>query len=216
MKPVPIFIALVIVGIALFSFSSLGNFQKKSSTPDGLLSDNQTRDIIDYPKVNNDNNNQAVNSAPSDAISSTSAVIKTEKGNIVLELYPQDAPRTVMNFTTLSSRGYYDNLTFHRVEEWVIQGGDPSGNGSGGTSIYGNTFEDELNPNTKSYKGGYVRGVLAMANRGPNTNGSQFFILTKDTPLDHAYTIFGKVTSGMDVVDQIQVGDKFSTIEVGN
>lgn len=118
------------------------------------------------------------------------------------------------NFATLAKRGYYDNLTFHRVEDWVIQGGDPSGNGSGGTSIYGSTFADELNPNTPSYKEGYKEGVLAMANRGPNTNGSQFFILKKDYPLDHAYTIFGKVLSGMEVVTSIAIGDKMIKVVI--
>lgn len=98
---------------------------------------------------------------------------------------------------------------------FVIQGGDPKGNGTGGYSIFGPTFEDELNPNTPSYKEGYKEGVVAMANRGPNTNGSQFFIMLADnTTLPHAYTIFGKVTSGMDIVKQIAVGDKMTSIEV--
>ena len=151
-----------------------------------------------------------------DIISAKMATIHTVKGDIELELYPQDAPKTVANFATLSKKGYYNGLTFHRVVPgFVIQGGDPSGNGSGGYSIYGPTFEDELNPETPSYKAGYVEGVLAMANRGPNTNGSQFFIMLADnTSLPHNYTIFGKVTKGMDVVKQIVVGDKMNTIEV--
>ena len=152
--------------------------------------------------------------AESDRISAKAATIKTAKGNIELELYASEAAKTVTNFATLSKRGYYNNLTFHRVEDWVIQGGDPDGTGGGGTSIYGETFEDELSTDSPSYKVGYVEGVLAMANRGPNTNGSQFFILKRDTPLDHAYTIFGKVTSGMDVVKKIAIGDKILTIEV--
>jgi|SRR3989344_6903508 len=152
--------------------------------------------------------------AESDRISATKAVIKTSKGNIDLDLYPSDAPKTVTNFATHSKNGYYDNLTFHRVEDWVIQGGDPSGNGTGGSSIYGEKFEDELNPNTPSYKEGYVEGVLAMANSGPNTNASQFFILKKSTPLDPAYTIFGKVTNGVDVVNKIKIGDKILGIDV--
>lgn len=133
---------------------------------------------------------------------------------IELVLYATEAAKTVTNFATLAKRGYYNNLTFHRVEDWVIQGGDPSGNGSGGTSIYGPTFEDELNADSPSYKTGYVEGVLAMANRGPNTNGSQFFILKRDTPLNHAYTIFGKVISGMEVAKNIAIGDKMTTIEI--
>ncbi|HVZ12602.1 MAG TPA: peptidylprolyl isomerase [Patescibacteria group bacterium] len=140
--------------------------------------------------------------------------MRTDKGDITVDLYASEAAKTVTNFATLAKRGYYNNLTFHRVEDWVIQGGDPSGNGSGGTSIYGPTFEDELNPNTPSYQAGYIRGVLAMANRGPNTNGSQFFILKKDTPLPHAYTIFGKVTNGLDVVDQVVVGTKILGIDI--
>lgn len=149
-------------------------------------------------------------------VSATSAVIKTAKGDIALELYPNDAPKTVMNFATLAKNGYYDNLTFHRVVPgFVIQGGDPNGNGTGGVSIYGAKFEDELNPDTASYKTGYLEGVLAMANAGPNTNGSQFFImLANNTSLPKNYTIFGKVTSGLDVVHKIAVGDVITTITV--
>ena len=148
--------------------------------------------------------------------SASAATIHTVKGDITIALYPQDAPKTVMNFATLAKAGYYNNLTFHRVEPgFVIQGGDPNGNGTGGESIFGPTFEDELNASTSSYKAGYMEGVVAMANRGPNTNGSQFFIMLADnTSLPHAYTIFGKVTQGMDVVKKIQVGDKMTTIDV--
>ncbi|MDE2026285.1 MAG: peptidylprolyl isomerase [Patescibacteria group bacterium] len=146
----------------------------------------------------------------------TQATIKTAKGDIVIQLYPQDAPKTVANFATLAKYGYYNNLTFHRVVPgFVIQGGDPKGDGTGGVSIFGPTFEDELNPNTPSYQAGYKEGVVAMANRGPNTNGSQFFImLADDDSLPHSYTIFGKVTQGMDVVKQIVVGDKMQTIQI--
>jgi cyclophilin family peptidyl-prolyl cis-trans isomerase len=148
--------------------------------------------------------------------SATAAIIHTVKGDITIQFYPEDAPKTVMNFATLAKAGYYNNLTFHRVEPgFVIQGGDPNGNGTGGESIYGPTFEDELNATTSSYKAGYMEGVVAMANRGPNTNGSQFFIMLADnTSLPHAYTIFGKVTQGMDVVHNIQVGDKMTSIDV--
>jgi cyclophilin family peptidyl-prolyl cis-trans isomerase len=127
--------------------------------------------------------------------------ITTNFGDIVLQTYDADAPKTVENFITLASKGFYDNLTFHRViSGFMIQGGDPTGTGSGGP---GYAFADELNPNTPSYKLGYVRGTVAMANSGPNTNGSQFFIMHQDYPLDHNYTIFGHVVSGMDVVDKI-------------
>ncbi len=141
--------------------------------------------------------------------------IITTKGLIEIELYPQDAPKTVENFATLTTQGYYNGLTFHRVEPgFVIQGGDPSGNGTGGKSIFGDTFADELNPETQSYKNGYKEGVVAMANRGPNTNGSQFFIMLADNDLPHAYTIFGKVVKGMNVVKQIVAGDKMIEVKI--
>jgi len=127
--------------------------------------------------------------------------IDTNFGKIVLELYEKDAPKTVENFKTLAEKGFYNNLIFHRViSGFMIQGGDPSGNGTGGP---GYKFEDELNPNTASYKTGYKKGVLAMANSGPNTNGSQFFIMLENYPLPHNYTIFGHVVSGQEVVDAI-------------
>ncbi len=153
--------------------------------------------------------------AASDIITAEMITIHTAKGDIEFETYPKDAPKTVANFSTLAKKGYYNGLTFHRVEPgFVIQGGDPNGNGSGGYSIYGPTFEDELNPDTVSYKEGYKEGVVAMANRGPNTNGSQFFIMLADNDsLPKNYTIFGKVTKGMDVVKQIAVGDKMTSVE---
>ncbi len=127
--------------------------------------------------------------------------IETNYGKIVFETYNDDAPNTVNNFVTLAKKGFYDGLTFHRViKGFMIQGGDPSGNGTGGP---GYKFADELNPATPSYKAGYKRGVVAMANAGPNTNGSQFFIMHADYPLPNAYTIFGKVVSGIEVVDKI-------------
>ncbi len=129
------------------------------------------------------------------------AVIETNFGKIVLEFYPADAPRAVENFLTLAKKGFYDDLTFHRViPGFMIQGGDPSGDGTGGP---GYTFPDELNPDTVSYKAGYKKGVLAMANAGPDTNGSQFFIMLEDYPLPHNYTIFGRVISGQEIVDKI-------------
>jgi cyclophilin family peptidyl-prolyl cis-trans isomerase len=127
--------------------------------------------------------------------------IQTNKGTIVFDTYDADAPNTVNNFITLANKGFYNGLIFHRViEGFMIQGGDPTGTGTGGP---GYTFADELNPATPSYQAGYVRGTVAMANAGPNTNGSQFFIVQTDTPLPHSYTIFGHVISGMDVVDAI-------------
>ncbi|MDD5547698.1 MAG: peptidylprolyl isomerase [Candidatus Pacebacteria bacterium] len=127
--------------------------------------------------------------------------IKTNLGDIQFQTYDADAPKTVNNFVTLAQKGFYDNLIFHRViKGFMIQGGDPSGNGTGGP---GYKFEDELNPQTDSYKAGYKKGVVAMANAGPNTNGSQFFIMLEDYPLPNAYTIFGKVIKGQDIVDKI-------------
>lgn len=135
----------------------------------------------------------------------TVAIIQTKFGNIEIELYTNDAPRTTKNFIELSKEGYYNGVTFHRIAKgFVIQGGDSTGTGAGGRSIYGPTFEDELNQNTLSYKEGYMRGVVAMANSGPNTNTSQFFIMLSDVPqLPKNYTIFGKVINGMEAVDQI-------------
>ena len=127
--------------------------------------------------------------------------IETNVGEIQFQTYDADAPKTVENFISLANKGFYDGLIFHRVmKNFVIQGGDPNGTGTGGP---GYKFEDELDPNTESYKEGYKKGVVAMANSGPNTNGSQFFIMLQDYPLPHSYTIFGKVVVGQDVVDYI-------------
>ncbi len=127
--------------------------------------------------------------------------IQTTKGDITIELFNNDAPKTVANFLTLVNKGFYDNVIFHRViSGFMIQGGDPTGTGRGGP---GYQFADELDPKTASYQAGYVRGVVAMANSGPNTNGSQFFIMHQDYPLDHNYTIFGRVVTGLEVVDAI-------------
>jgi len=122
----------------------------------------------------------------------------TNHGTIELELFEGDAPKTVENFTKLSQDGFYDGLIFHRViKDFMIQGGCPEGTGTGGP---GYTFEDEFNDNK------IVRGALAMANAGPNTNGSQFFIVTTDAApwLDGKHTVFGRVTEGMDTVDSIE------------
>ncbi len=127
--------------------------------------------------------------------------IVTTLGTIVFRTYDADAPKTVANFVKLANEKFYDNLIFHRViDGFMIQGGDPKGTGMGGP---GYTFADELNPDTESYQRGYVPGTVAMANAGPNTNGSQFFIMQGNTPLPHDYTIFGHVVSGQDVVDAI-------------
>ena len=131
---------------------------------------------------------------------SYTAVIQTSMGDLTVEFFTDTAPITVNNFVSLSNDGYYDNIIFHRViSGFMIQGGDPSGTGHGEYGKFpGYTFEDELN-NQQPYE----KGILAMANAGPNTNGSQFFIMHVDYPLPYQYTIFGKVTDGLDVIDTI-------------
>lgn len=132
------------------------------------------------------------------------AVLATDKGEIAIELLPSAAPKTVENFRLLSQRGYYNGTTFHRiVKGFMIQGGDPKGDGSGGESAWGGFFQDEIDKKSPLYRDGYKRGSVAMANTGPNQNGSQFFIVQKDYPLHPGFTIFGRVTRGMDVVDAI-------------
>lgn len=129
------------------------------------------------------------------------ATIETNLGKIVIEFYPQDAPNTVENFKKLAKQGFYNNVIFHRViKGFMIQGGDPTGTGTGGP---GYKFNDEINKDSEIYKTGYKKGVVAMANAGPNTNGSQFFIMHSDYPLPPSYTIFGHVIEGQDVVDKI-------------
>jgi cyclophilin family peptidyl-prolyl cis-trans isomerase len=126
------------------------------------------------------------------------ATMQTSRGQITLELFDEDAPKTVANFRKLASEGFYDGLTFHRViKDFMIQGGCPQGTGTGGP---GYTFEDEINQHK------LVRGALAMANAGPNTNGSQFFIVTAEACpwLDGKHTVFGRVTQGLEVVDELE------------
>jgi len=132
------------------------------------------------------------------------ARVHTAKGDIDFQIYPE-ATKAASNFIILAANGFYDNLIFHRVEDWVLQGGDPLGNGNGGP---GYQFEDE--PVTRAYE----RGTVAMANAGPNTNGSQFFILKKSYPLEPKYTIFGKVIAGWDVVDKLTVGDVMQKVVI--
>jgi len=145
---------------------------------------------------------------PDDQRLNKTATISTAKGDIVIQLFGDTAPKTVSNFIALAQSKFYDGLVFHRRDDsiHIIQGGDPNGNGTGGP---GYTFEDELND---SYT--YTKGMVAMANRGPDTNGSQFFIMIGDFPLQKDYTIFGKVISGQDVADQIQPGDVMKTVTI--
>ena len=137
------------------------------------------------------------------------ATIETNKGVIELELYPQHAPKTVNNFVFLAGKGFYDGLSFHRViSNFMIQGGDPTGTGGGGP---GYRFEDEVAENPLKHE----KGVISMANAGPNTNGSQFFITHAPQPhLNRKHTVFGKVVAGQDVVDSIQQGDKMEQVKI--
>lgn len=135
--------------------------------------------------------------------------ISTNRGDIELELYPNYAPKTVNNFVFLAREGFYDGVSFHRViSNFVIQGGDPTGTGAGGP---GYDFEDEVKNNPLKHE----TGVISMANAGPNTNGSQFFITHSPQPhLNGRHTVFGKVTNGMDVVYAIRQGDKMNTVSI--
>ncbi len=137
------------------------------------------------------------------------AVIQTDKGEIRLELTPDKTPMTVANFVNLTERGYYNGITFHRViPNFMVQGGDPTATGSGGP---GYNFPDEINPDLKHDS----PGVLSMANAGPGTNGSQFFITHLETPwLDGKHTVFGRVVSGLEVVNAIAGGDAMKSVTI--
>ena len=139
---------------------------------------------------------------------SLTATFDTDRGPIKVELKPEQAPLTVANFVNLARRGFYDGLNFHRViDDFMIQGGCPQGTGTGGP---GYKFEDEARNGL-----GHERGVLSMANAGPNTNGSQFFITHVATPwLDGKHTVFGKVVDGMDAVDAVRQGDKIKSVTI--
>lgn len=201
-----IILSVVIVGAVIFGGYYF--FSDKESATDGIVG------VDFYENYSTTTNNITVstttkvdsgNTQPTSVINSNKKsymiTIDTNYGPIVIETYNSDAPNTVKNFVTLAEKGFYNGLTFHRViKGFMIQGGDPNGNGTGGP---GYKFDDELNPNTASYKAGYKKGVVAMANAGPNTNGSQFFIMHVDYPLPNAYTIFGHVVSGQEVVDKI-------------
>lgn len=179
----------------------------------------------DYKELSLKENNEKVVGIPSkDTLSldvsqadtsviTHTALLKTSMGDILIGLYGKDAPETVANFIGLAKMSYYNGILFHRVaKNFLIQAGDrntlfqnkKSEWGFGGESFYGGEIEDELNPNTPSYKKGYQKGVVAMANKGPNTNTSQFFICLEEAKkLKHKWTIFGMVIKGMDVVEKI-------------
>lgn len=164
-------------------------------------SDSQTDNQAKYNKYK-----AAPEVLPSADMKGKKSVLNTDKGTIEIELFGDEAPMTVSNHIFLVNEGFYDTLSFHRREEgFVIQGGDPLGVGYGGP---GYKFADE------PVRRGYDRGIVAMANSGPDTNGSQFFIMLADVPLPPLYTIFGKVVKGLEVVDKIQIGDKIINAKI--
>ena len=168
-----------------------------------LENENSVELVNENEGVNEMSENKVYSEMPGmniDVSKNYTAVIKTSMGDMSVEFFTEDAPLTVNNFINLSRDGYYDDVIFHRViSGFMIQGGDPSGTGHGEMGKYpGYKFEDELN-NQREYE----KGILAMANAGPDTNGSQFFIMHVDYPLPYQYTIFGLVTDGLDVIDKI-------------
>ena len=184
-----------IIFLTLLTFISCTNESDTLSESVQLNTNEQEGDVL--------SNNKVYDSMPEmniDISRKYTAVIKTSMGDMSVDFFTEDAPMTVNNFINLSRDGYYDNVIFHRViSGFMIQGGDPSGTGHGEMGKYpGYKFEDELN-NQRSYE----KGILAMANAGPDTNGSQFFIMHVDYPLPYQYTIFGLVTEGLDIIDKI-------------
>lgn len=210
-----VFFLIVLSGILVYGVNQISSKLSQvgvtpTPTPDNLL--------FSSPAQGNNQNMQQTQVIrhydkfpgvyPPDQLMDKVAQIQTSKGNITLEIYPE-ATKAASNFIFLATHNFYDGLTFHRVEPgFVIQGGDPKGDGTGGP---GYQFEDE--PVTKTYD----KGTLAMANSGPNTNGSQFFIMLDNHPdLPLKYTIFGHVLEGMDVVEKIKVGDVMQRVLVGS
>ena len=184
-----------IIFLTLLTFISCTNESDTLSESVELNTSEQEGDVL--------SNNKVYESMPEmniDISRKYTAVIKTSMGDMSVEFFTEDAPMTVNNFINLSRDGYYDNVIFHRViSGFMIQGGDPSGTGHGEMGKYpGYKFEDELN-NQRSYE----KGILAMANAGPDTNGSQFFIMHVNYPLPYQYTIFGFVNEGLDIIDKI-------------
>lgn len=193
-------VALVLIVLVLLAGGLL--YQQSRETTESLTA---TSTILSTssPQINQDNQNKKM---------SNLITLETSLGQIQFETYNDEAPNTVANFIKLANQKYYDGLIFHRViSGFMIQGGDPNclpaqagvKGGPCGAGGPGYQFADELNPEAPSYKAGYQKGVVAMANAGPNTNGSQFFIMLEDYPLPNNYTIFGKVVKGQEIVDQI-------------
>jgi len=189
----PIFWAIAIVGVFILGFLGFRGGMNPTLTQgdtQGVPVGSLEEEIIQPDQTQNTMNDYT-----------TYAKINTNKGVITVGLYGKDAPKTVENFVTLTQKKFYNGVIFHRViPGFMIQGGDPKGTGTGGP---GYQFADEINATSPLYERGYKRGVLAMANAGPNTNGSQFFIMHADYPLPPSYTIFGNVVSGIETVDAI-------------
>lgn len=201
---------VIVLGAAIVFFYPKQSNQKGNSvdnsptpTPASLASSASTPTPASSAKTN-----------PAEA---TSAVIKTSRGDITVELYPGVAPKSVENFATLSQKGYYNGISFHRVEDWVIQAGDPTGTGAGGESIWGGTFTDDFKVDSDVARAGYPVGTLAMAKKGTDpkfAGSSQFFIMKDAMPLPLEYAIFGKVTAGLEVVKNIKQGDKITGVDI--
>ena len=190
-----IIVIVIIIGVVAIA-SSIGS-KKDNNQKDNVNQPETSSTQLAFPGKLSD-----------DQIENKKAVIQTDKGIIEIALMSDKAPLTVSNFVYLVNKGFYDGLTFHRIEpDFVVQGGDPGGNGTGGP---GYKFEDE------KVQGEYVEGTVAMANSGPNTNGSQFFINLVDNSkkLTKSYNLFGQVTSGMDVVKKLAVGDKMNSVKI--
>ncbi len=192
----------ILLSIIVLSISIVGCSKSDSNNQNTIEQNNQINQEA------NVGNYQFPGVLADEQIENKKAVISTNKGDIEIDLYADKAPKTVSNFIYLAQNGFYNGLTFHRVEPgFVIQGGDPSGNGTGGP---GYKFEDE------AVQGEYVKGAVAMANSGANTNGSQFFVCLDDLSngLPKQYNLFGQVTKGMEVVEKISVGDKINSVTI--
>jgi len=191
---------VVIISVFIFTTRNQGPDDTIIPSPVSVVTPSPIVENLDLDSKQDDKMDLPFQLLKKEDIAGKRIKLSTNNGDIVVELFG-DTPITSSNFIFLVNKGFYDNLTFHRViKGFMIQGGDPKGSGAGGP---GYSFVDELDLNSESYKIGYKRGVLAMANAGPNTNGSQFFIMHQDYQLPHNYTIFGRVVSGINVIDKI-------------
>lgn len=188
-------LAVILIGAGFWAFSGNGG-----ESPNTYGTNNRQKNM----------NIPTVTQIPQDAklpaeYAGKVARVQTNFGTFTVSFFDNDAPLAVENFIRLGRDGYYNNAPFHRViSGFMIQSGDYTrGDGTGGSSIWGQPFPDELNPETESYKMGYKRGTVAMANAGSDTNGSQFFVMHADSGLPHLYTIFGQVTEGLETIDKI-------------